>query len=92
MPLIATAELPSPSPFFSEVTVLRMRTEDGTVVQVSVSNDVLLAFEPPPPCVSGIPQLEGEYRARIEKIASAKYNSGSVEQDGSVRITRDDIA
>jgi len=91
MTLIATAELPSRSPLFIEALVLPMRTEDGTVVRVYVAHDVLLAFEPPPPCVSGIPQFEGEYRSRIERIASVKYDSGLIERDGSVLITQDDV-
>jgi len=39
------------------------------------------------PCVDRIPQIEGEYRSRIETIASANHDGG----DGSVLITQDDI-
>jgi hypothetical protein len=66
-----------------------MRTEDGTVVRVVVSDDALLAFEPP--CVSGIPQLEGKYRSRIEQIASVKYDGGLTKRDGSVLVTQDHV-
>jgi hypothetical protein len=68
-----------------------MRTEDGVVVRVDVSDDALLAFEPSPLCIDGIPQIEGEHRSRVEKMASAKYDGGSIEQDGSILITLDDV-
>jgi hypothetical protein len=88
MTLRATAELPfrSPSRFG---WALAMRTEDMRAVRVVVSDDALLAAGSP--CVSGIPQLDGEYRSRIEKIASTKYDGGLIEQDGSVLITQADI-
>ena len=41
--------------------------------------------------MGAIPQLEGEYRSKIEKIASAKYDDGSIEKDGSVLVTLADI-
>jgi hypothetical protein len=91
MMLIATADLLSRStsssrPFF---WALMMRTEDIRDVRVVVTDDALLAIGSP--CVSGIPQLEGEYRSRIEKIASAKHDFGFKERDGSVLITQADI-
>jgi hypothetical protein len=67
-----------------------MRTEEGTVVRVHVSFDALLALESVR-YENKNPQLEGEHRLRIEKIASDKYDGGVTEQDGSVRITRDDV-
>ena len=90
MTLMATAELPCRSSIRFG-WALPMRTEDGTVVRVDVSDDALLAFDPPPPCIDGIPQIEGEYRSRVEKIASAKYDGSPTEQDGSVLITLDDV-
>ena len=90
MALIATDELPSPSPIFPEAWVLTMRTEDETVVRVYVAHDALLAFESVR-YENKRPQLEGEHRLRIEKIASDKYGGGVTAQDGSVRITRDDV-
>jgi hypothetical protein len=66
-----------------------MRTEDGKPVRVLVTDDALLAVGAP--CVSGIPQLGGECRSRIEKIASAKHAGGLIEQDGSILITQADV-
>jgi hypothetical protein len=66
-----------------------MRTEDGRDFRVIVADDALLAIEAP--SVSGIPQLCGEYRSRIEEIASAKHAGGLIEQDGSVLITQADV-
>jgi hypothetical protein len=66
-----------------------MRIEDTRDVRIVVADDALLAIGSP--CVSGIPQFEGEYRSRIEEIASAKYDGGLIEQDGSVLITQADI-
>jgi hypothetical protein len=68
-----------------------MWTEARTVVRVDVSDDALLAFEPSPPCVNRIPQIEGECRSRVEKIASTKYDGGGIEQDGSVHVTLVDV-
>ncbi len=68
---------------------LPMRTEDARDVRVVVADDALLAIGSP--CVSGIPQLEGEYRSIIEKIASTKHDGGLLEQNGSVLITQADI-
>jgi hypothetical protein len=87
MTLIGTDELPSRSP--SLFWVLPMRTEDARDVRVLVADCALFANESP--CVSHIPQLAGEYRSRIEKIASAKYDGGLIEQDWSVLITQADI-
>jgi len=66
-----------------------MRTEDGRDFRVIVTDDALLAIGSP--CVSGIPQLCGEYRSRIEEIASAKHADGFIELDESVLITQADI-
>jgi hypothetical protein len=89
MTLIATAELPVRLSFRFG-WALPMRTEDGRDFRVVVPDDALLAIDSP--CVNHIPQLEGESRLRIEKIASAKHDGGHIEQDGwSVLITQDDI-
>jgi hypothetical protein len=66
-----------------------MRTADGRNFRVVVTDDALLAIGSP--CVGGIPQLKGQYRSKIEKIASAKHDGGLIEQDGSVLITQADI-
>jgi hypothetical protein len=66
-----------------------MRTDDGRDVRVIVTDDALLAIGAP--CVSGIPQLSGEYRSRVEEIASAKHARGAIEQDGSVLVTQTDV-
>jgi hypothetical protein len=66
-----------------------MRTQDGSDFRVIVTDDALLAIEAP--CVSSIPQLCGEYRSRIEEIASAKHAVGLIEQDGSILITQADV-
>jgi hypothetical protein len=68
---------------------LPMRTEDGRDFRVIVTDDALLAIGSP--CVSGIPQLSGEYRSRIEEMASAKHAGDLIEQDGSVLITQADV-
>jgi hypothetical protein len=68
---------------------LLMRTEDTKDVRVVVADEALLAIGSP--CVDGIPQLEGDYRSKIEKIAPAKHHGGFIEQDGSVLITQADI-
>jgi hypothetical protein len=90
MTLIGTDELPLRS-VFRFGWVIRMRTEDTRDVRVVVADEALLGFDPPPLYVDKIPQLEGEHRSRIEKIASVKHVGGLVEQDGSVLITQDDI-
>jgi hypothetical protein len=89
MTLTGTNELPlrSSSRFG---WALPMRTEDGTVVRVEVADCALFALGSPR-CVDRIPQLEGEYRSRIETIASTKHDGGLIEQDGSVLITQADI-
>jgi hypothetical protein len=66
-----------------------MRTEDGSEFRVIVADDALLAIRSP--CVGGIPQLDGEYRSKIEMIASTKHDGGLIEQDGSVLVTQADI-
>jgi hypothetical protein len=63
-----------------------MRTEDGREFRALVADDALFALDVPR--VDGVPQLEGEYRSKIEKIASANHDAG---QDGSVPITQTDI-
>jgi hypothetical protein len=68
---------------------LPMRTQDGRDFRVIVTDDALLAIEAP--CVGSVPQLCGEYRSRIEEIASAKHAGGLIEQDGSVLITQADV-
>jgi hypothetical protein len=68
---------------------IRMRSEDGSDFRFVVTDDALLGMGSP--CLSGIPQLSGEYRLKIEKIASAKHASGDIEQDGSVIITQADV-
>ena len=88
MTLTSTDEFPSRSALRFG-WALPMRTEDGRDFRVIVTDDALLAIGSP--CVSGIPQLDGEHRSRIEKIASAKYDGGFTEQDGSVLITQADI-
>jgi hypothetical protein len=66
-----------------------MRTDDGKEFRVIVTDDALLGIGSP--CVSGIPQLSGEYRLKIEEIASAKHTGGVIEQDGSLIITQADV-
>jgi hypothetical protein len=66
-----------------------MRTHDGKDYRVVVTDDALLAIAAP--CVSGIPQLSGEYRSKIEEIASAKHSGGLKEEDGCVLITQADV-
>ena len=88
MTLVANVECPFRSSF-RFAWALSMQTEDARDVHIVVTDDALLAIGSP--CVSGIPQLEGEYRSTIEKIASAKYDSGFIEQDGSVLVTQADI-
>jgi hypothetical protein len=66
-----------------------MRTEDMTGVRIVVLDEALSAFEVQ--YENKIPQLEGEHRSRIENIASAKYDGGFTEQDGSVHVTLADI-
>lgn len=88
MALIGTDEPPSRSAFRFG-WALSMRTEDGRDFRVIVTDDALLAIGSP--CVSGIPQLGGECRSRIEEIASAKHAGGLIEQDGSVLITQADV-
>ena len=88
MTLTTTDELPSRSAFHRG-WLLPMRTEDGTDFRVIVADDALLAIGSP--CESGIPQLAGECRLRIEEIASAKHAGGLIEQDGSVLITQADV-
>jgi hypothetical protein len=68
---------------------LWMRTDDERDFRVIVTDEALLAIDAA--CVSRIPQLTGEYRSRMEKIASAKHASGLRERDGSVIITQDDV-
>jgi hypothetical protein len=69
--------------------VFPMRTDDEHEVRVIVTDDALLAIGAH--CVSGIPQVSGECRLRVEAIASAKYADGVMELDGSVIITQDDV-
>jgi hypothetical protein len=66
-----------------------MRTEDGSIVRIVVTDCALMAIDLP--CAHGVRKLEGEYRSRIEKIASGKHGGGDIKQDGSVFITLDDI-
>jgi hypothetical protein len=63
-----------------------MRARDGTDFRVVVTDDALLGIGSP--CENGIPQLRGEYRSKIEDIASAKHAGSGVEQDASVIITQ----
>jgi hypothetical protein len=88
MALIGTDEPPSRSAFLFG-WALPMRTDDRRYFRVIVADDALLAIGSP--CESGIPQLGGECRSRIEEIASAKHAGGFIEQDGSVLITQADI-
>jgi hypothetical protein len=66
-----------------------MQNEAGNDVRVVVSGCALMAIDLP--CDSGVRKLDGEYRSRIEKVASDKYDEGSIGQDGPVPITRADI-
>jgi hypothetical protein len=88
MALIGTDDQPVPSAFRFG-WALPMRTENGSDFRVVVTDDTLLAIGSP--CASGIPKLDGEYRLKIEEIASAKHASGLIEQDGSVLITQADV-
>jgi hypothetical protein len=67
-----------------------MQTEDMTGVRIFVLDEALSAFEVRYD-ENKIPQLENEHRSKIEKIASAKYDGGFTEQDGSVHVTLADI-
>jgi hypothetical protein len=87
MTLTSTDRLPSLlSPVRWE---LLMRTEDARDVRVVVTDCALMAIDLP--CAHGARKLEGEYRSIIEKIASANYHDGFIEQDGSVLIMRAEI-
>ena len=88
MSLMGTDKPPSRSAFRFG-WALPMRTDDGRYFRVIVADDALLAIGSP--CESGIPQLAGECRLRIEEIASAKHAGGLIEQDGSVLITQADV-
>jgi hypothetical protein len=88
MTLIGTDEPPFRSAFRFG-WALPMRTDDARDFRVIVTDDALLAMGAP--CVSGIPQLGGECRSKIEKIASAKHAGGLIEQDGSILITQADV-
>jgi hypothetical protein len=88
MALIGTDETPSRSELRFG-WALPMRTEDGRHFRVIVADDALLAIGSS--CLNGIPQLGGECRSRIEKIASAKHAGGLIEQDGSILITQADV-
>jgi hypothetical protein len=63
-----------------------MRTEDGRAFRAIVADDALAALDVP--FVDGVPQLEGECRSKIKKIALDNHDAG---QDDSVPITQTDI-
>jgi hypothetical protein len=88
MTLVATDETPFRT--IHPRWALPMRAEDGRIFRVFVTYDALSAIGAPT-CPQGIPQLVGEYRLRIEEIASAKHAGGLIEQDGSILITQADV-
>ena len=73
-------------------TAVRFAMKDGAkTVMVLVANPALDDFEIAPPD-GGPLNIFKQYRKSFEQIASAKYDRGHVEQDGSVCIRSIDLA
>ena len=65
-----------------------MRSEDGKVVSVLVTDDALDRIASS--AESGIDRFK-KYRENIEDIASAKHAAGCTEADGTVKVISADV-
>jgi len=87
MPLTATAD-PEHHHFATDVVYFYMNNEDQRV-RCGVSRLALELLEPDlPPTKGGRVQAFNQRRARIERVASAKFDRGHFELDGRTILVR----
>jgi len=87
MPLMATAD-PAHHHFASDIVYFYMNDGDRRI-RCGISRLALEVLEPElPPTKEGRMQAFQKHRRRIERAASAKFDRGQLEPDGSTILVR----
>jgi hypothetical protein len=89
MPLIPVAQAATPDP---ATRAVRFAMKDGAkTITVLVSNPALEDIDSPLTDAGGFFHRFKQYRRSFERIASAKYDKGYIEADGTVCIKAMDL-